>query len=232
MKPQRQPTSKTTRIPEHTVSRLSIYFRCLRSLEEEKIETISSEQLARKFGLNAAQIRKDLAYFGEFGVRGVGYDVYALREQIQKILGLTQPWPVAMIGLGNLGQALLRYKGFELSGFRIAAVFEKDRRKLPREPVGGTRFHPIEDVEDVLRATGIRMAILAVPAEEAQSVTDRLVAANIDAILNFAPVSLLVPTSVKVRTVDLTIALENLAFFLTHRDEEALPPSEDRVGGR
>jgi redox-sensing transcriptional repressor len=220
MKPSQPRRLKTSRIPEHTISRLSIYFRCLRSLEDEQVATISSKQFARKFGLNAAQIRKDLAYFGEFGVRGVGYDVYALREQIQKILGLTQPWPVAMVGLGNLGQALLRYRGFELSGFRIAVVFEKDKRKISRETSDGTRFHHIDEVEEVLRSSGIRIAILAVPAEDAQSVTDRLVAAEIDAILNFAPVRLSVPANVKVRNVDLTIALENLAFFLTHRDHD------------
>jgi redox-sensing transcriptional repressor len=226
MKPSQSRRSKTSRIPEHTISRLSIYFRCLRSLEEEQIATISSKQFARKFGLNAAQIRKDLAYFGEFGVRGVGYDVYALREQIQKILGLTQPWPVAMVGLGNLGQALLRYHGFELSGFHIAVVFEKDKRKIAREPGIGTLFYHIDDVEEILRSSGIRIAILAVPAEDAQSVTERLVAADIDAILNFAPVTLNVPAKVKVRNVDLTIALENLAFFLTHRDhDEPFPTS-------
>jgi redox-sensing transcriptional repressor len=216
---------KTSRIPEHTISRLSIYFRCLRSLEEEKIETISSKQFARKFGLNAAQIRKDLAYFGEFGVRGVGYDVAELRQQIQTILGLTQPWPLAMVGLGNLGQALLRYRGFELSGFRIAVVFEKDKRKIAREPANGTQFHHIDEVEEVLRSSGIRIAILAVPAEDAQAVADRLVAAQIDGILNFAPVTLNVPSRVKVRTVDLTIALENLAFLLTHKDQDELPAS-------
>ena len=209
---------KTSRIPEHTVSRLSIYFRCLRSLEEEKITTISSKQFARRFGLNAAQIRKDLAYFGEFGVRGVGYEVGALKAEIQRILGLTQPWPVCMVGLGNLGQALLHYRGFELSGFQIAVVFEKDKRKISRDPVNGTHFFHIDEVESVLRSSKIRIAILAVPAEEAQSVSDRLVAADIDAIVNFAPVTLKVPPTVKVRNVDLTIALENLAFFLTHRD--------------
>ena len=201
------------KIPEMTIRRLSVYTRCLTELEEDGVKTISSQELAERFNLNSAQVRKDLAYFGEFGVRGIGYYVAGLKSELQRILGLDRAWPVALVGFGNLGSALFRYKGFARQGFRIAAIFDDDPGKLGRE-VDGTPILSVADIAREIRARGIHMAILAIPAEGAQSVADALVAAGIKAVLNFAPVRLRVPRDVRLKDVDLSIELETLSFYL------------------
>ena len=201
------------KIPEMTIRRLSVYTRCLTELEEDGVKTISSQELAERFNLNSAQVRKDLAYFGEFGVRGIGYYVAGLKSELQRILGLDRAWPVALVGFGNLGSALFRYKGFARQGFRIAAIFDDDPGKLGRE-VEGTPILSVADITREIRARGIHMAILAIPAEGAQSVADALVAAGIKAVLNFAPVRLRVPRDVRLKDVDLSIELETLSFYL------------------
>ncbi len=201
------------KIPEMTVRRLSVYTRCLRELEEDGVKTISSQELAERFNLNSAQVRKDLAYFGEFGVRGIGYYVAGLRAELQKILGLDREWPVALVGFGNLGSALFNYRGFGRQGFRIAVIFDEDPAKVGRD-VDGVPVFGVADMAREVRARGIQVAILAVPAEGAQPVADALVAAGIKSILNFAPSRLRVPHDVRLKDVDLSIELETLSFYL------------------
>jgi redox-sensing transcriptional repressor len=196
-----------------TIRRLSVYTRCLLQLEEDGIKTISSQELAERFNLNSAQVRKDLAYFGEFGVRGIGYYVSGLKAELQRILGLDREWPVALVGLGNLGAALFRYKGFGRQGFRIVAIFDEDPAKAGRE-LDGVPVFASRDLAREVKAGGIQIAIVAVPPEAAQAVTDNLVAAGIKAVLNFAPVRLKVPRDVRLKDVDLSIELETLSFYL------------------
>ena len=204
---------RLAKVPEMTIRRLSVYTRCLAQLEEDEIKTISSQELADRFGLNSAQVRKDLAYFGEFGVRGIGYYVSGLRTELQKILGLDRQWPVALVGFGHLGSALVRYRGFARQGFRIAAIFDADPAKIGGE-VDGIPVFDIRELGKELRARGIQIGIVAVPAESAQSVADQLVASGIKSILNFAPSRLKLPRDVRLKHVDLSIELETLSFYL------------------
>src|SRR5437763_15699883 len=204
---------RLTKIPEMTIRRLSIYTRCLQQLEEDGVETISSQDLAERFSLNSAQVRKDLAYFGEFGVRGIGYYVTKLKAELQRILGLDREWPVALVGLGNLGSALFHYKGFSRQGFRIAVVFDDDPAKIGRE-IGGVPIVSTRDLAREVKTRAIQIAVLAVPADAAQAVTDDLVAAGIKAVLNFAPARLRIPDSARLKNVDLSIELETLSFYL------------------
>jgi redox-sensing transcriptional repressor len=201
------------KIPEMTIRRLSVYTRCLRELEEDGVKTISSHDLAERFGLNSAQVRKDLAYFGEFGVRGIGYYVSGLKAELQRILGLDREWPVALVGFGNLGSALFNYRGFSRQGFRIAAIFDDDSAKANREVEGVPVFASAHLAREV-KGRGIHIAIVAVPADAAQTVTDQLVTAGIKAVLNFAPARLKVPRDVRLKDVDLSIELETLSFYL------------------
>ncbi len=196
-----------------TIRRLSIYARCLAELEEDGIKTISSQELAERFNLNSAQMRKDLAYCGEFGVRGIGYYVARLRAELRKILGLDREWPVALVGFGNLGSALVHYKGFARQGFRIVAIFDDDPAKTDRE-VDGIRVFAVRDIAREVHARGVQIAIIAVPADAAQAVADVLVAAGIKTVLNFAPARLRVPPDVRAKDVDLSIELETLSFYL------------------
>jgi redox-sensing transcriptional repressor len=210
--PRRQ-SYRPPKIPEMTVRRLSVYTRCLQQLEEDGVKTVSSQELAERFNLNSAQVRKDLAYFGEFGVRGIGYYVAGLKAELQKILGLDREWAVALVGFGNLGSALFHYKGFTRQGFRIAAIFDDDPAKIGRE-VGGVPVFASRDLEREVRARGIQIAIVAVPPEAAQGVTDQLVDAGIKAVLNFAPARLRAPRDTRLKHVDLSIELETLSFYL------------------
>ena len=196
-----------------TVRRLSVYTRCLQQLEEDGVKTVSSQELAERFNLNSAQVRKDLAYFGEFGVRGIGYYVAGLKAELQKILGLDREWSVALVGYGNLGSALFHYKGFGRQGFRIAAIFDTDPAKIGRD-VGGAPVLSSADLAREVKARGIQIAIVAVPPEAAQAVTDQLAEGGIKAILNFAPARLRAPRDTRLKHVDLSIELETLSFYL------------------
>jgi redox-sensing transcriptional repressor len=209
----RRQSSRLSKIPEMTVRRLSVYTRCLQQLEEDGVKTVSSQELAERFNLNSAQVRKDLAYFGEFGVRGIGYYVAGLKAELQKILGLDREWAVALIGFGNLGSALFHYKGFSRQGFRIAAIFDDDPAKIGRD-VGGAPVLSSADLAREVKARGIQIAIVAVPPEAAQTVIDQLAAAGIKAILNFAPSRLRAPRDTLLKHVDLSIELETLSFYL------------------
>jgi len=196
-----------------TVRRLSVYARCLLQLEEDGVKTVSSQDLAERFNLNSAQVRKDLAYFGEFGVRGIGYYVSSLKAELQRILGLDREWPVALVGFGNLGSALFHYRGFGRQGFRIAVIFDDDPAKVGRE-VDGVPIFSTRDLAREIQARRVQMAIVAVPAEAAQSVADQLVVAGIKAVLNFAPARIRLPRDVRLKDVDLSIELETLSFYL------------------
>ena len=204
---------KIPKIPEMTVRRLSVYTRCLQQLEEDGIKTVSSQELAERFNFNSAQVRKDLAYFGEFGVRGIGYYVAGLKAELQKILGLDREWPVALVGLGNLGSALFHYKGFSKQGFRIVAIFDDDPAKAGTTQEG-VPIMPMRDLPKETKARNLQIAIVAVPAESAQAVTEKLTAAGIKAILNFAPGRIRAVKEVRLKNVDLSIELESLSFYL------------------
>src|SRR3982750_2293986 len=207
-------------VSELTPNRLSVYLRCLSILEDTGVRTISSQALAEQFHLNAAQIRKDLAYFGEFGVRGVGSYVRDLKRHLRQILGLDRRLRVAIMGAGNLGLALADYPGFRNEGFEIAALFDNLREKVGQQSRGGVPIYDIHDLKKVSRKEGIRIAVIAVPAASAQHVLNQVVAAGIKAVLNFSPGTLEVPADVKLKSVDLTVSLENLSFFLAQADAE------------
>ena len=205
-------------VSELTTNRLSVYLRCLNELEEAGARTISSQALAEQFHLNAAQIRKDLAYFGEFGVRGVGYYVRDLKRHLRQILGLDRRLRVAIMGAGNLGLALADYQGFRQEGFEISALFDTLKEKVGQQSRNGVPIYDISDLKKIARKEGIRIAVIAVPAPYAQHVLGLVVAAGIKAVLNFSPGTLQVPTDVKLKSVDLTVSLESLSFFLAQAD--------------
>jgi redox-sensing transcriptional repressor len=198
-------------IPEATVARLALYLRALTNLAERGTATVSSESLATAAGVNSAKLRKDLSYLGSYGVRGVGYDVELLTEQIRSTLGLNENRAVALIGLGHLGQALAGYAGFASRGFRISALIDSDPNLVGRR-LRGLVVHHVDDLEQVVGAEDIAIAVIAVPSAAAQVVCDRLVAAGVTSILNFAPVVLSVPRHVDVRKVDLAAELQILSF--------------------
>jgi redox-sensing transcriptional repressor len=218
---------KSEKISELTTNRLSVYLRCLNELSTANIKTISSQELAEQFNLNSAQIRKDLGYFGEFGVRGVGYFVDDLRDHITKILGLDKPHRVAIVGAGRLGEALANYKGFSRSNFIVAALFDNDKAKIGQR-IGADEVvvHDVRRIERVMREEKIDVAVIAVPARSAQRVLNQIMSAGIKAILNFAPASLTARLGVKVKTVDLTTSLESLSYFL------AQPTLSTQTNGR
>ena len=205
--------SKIPKIPEMTISRLSVYTRCLLHLEEDGVKTISSQELAERFNLNSAQVRKDLAYFGEFGVRGIGYYVSGLKAELLRILGLNREWQVALVGFGNLGSALYHYRGFARQGFRISVIFDDDPKKIGQS-VDGVVILPMKDLAREAKARNLQIGIVAVPADSAQSVTDKLVASGIKAIMNFAPTRIQVGRDARLKNVDLSIELETLSFYL------------------
>ncbi|MFO1513178.1 MAG: redox-sensing transcriptional repressor Rex [Verrucomicrobiota bacterium] len=200
-------------IPRKTVYRLSTYLRCLAPLKEKKIQTVSSEALAKVAAVKPTQLRKDLAYFGTFGTRGLGYDVAELYRRIADELGTSRLQPVILVGVGNLGMALLSYRGFEKEGFEIVAAFDVEpnrrRDKETKQPVYGT-----EKLREFVRSHQVKMAILAVPAEAAQEMANLLVQCGVMGILNFSPIVLHVPEDVMVNNVNLAIELENLSYFL------------------
>ena len=205
-------------ISELTTNRLSVYLRSLNALDAAGVRTVSSRALAEQFHLNAAQIRKDLAYFGEFGVRGVGYYVKELRRHLRQILGIDRAVRVAIVGAGNLGLALADYPGFRDEGFEIAALFDTTRDKIGQSSRSGVAIHDIRELKTVARREQITIAVIAVPTEAAQSVVNTIVAAGIKAVLNFSPGALQVPPDVKLKSVDLTVSLESLSFFLAQGD--------------
>jgi len=204
---------KIPKIPEMTIRRLSVYTRCLLQLEEDGVKTVSSQELAERFSLNSAQVRKDLAYFGEFGVRGIGYYVSGLKAELLKILGLDREWQVALVGFGNLGSALFHYRGFAKQGFRISAIFDDDPKKVG-QVVDGVPIQPMKELPGEAKAKNLHIGIIAVPADAAQAVAEKLVTSGVKAILNFAPTRIKVGRDVRLKHVDLSIELETLSFYL------------------
>jgi redox-sensing transcriptional repressor len=204
--------SKERSIPEATVGRLPVYLRVLVDLASAGASTVSSEDLAGWAGVNSAKVRKDLSHLGSYGTRGVGYDVAYLIHQIRRELGLTQDWPIVIAGAGNLGHALANYKGFGERGFKVAALVDSDPNKIGEE-IGGMRIRHIDDLSWVVAEQQQAIGVIATPASAAQEVAEKMVAAGIRSILNFAPAVLAVPPGVSVRKVDLAIELQILAFY-------------------
>lgn len=209
-------TSPRGRISDSTVRRLSLYLRLLQEAHARGAQTISSEELAERGGTTSAQVRKDLSVFGSFGKRGLGYAVPELLQQLRAILGLHRSWRVALIGAGKIGAALFSYRDFQRRGFEICAVFDSDPAKVGQR-WGERRVRPSAELEPVLREEAVEIAIVAVPAEAAQAIVERVVQAGVRAVLNFAPVRLRVPPHVTLRNVDMTLELEGLAFALVNR---------------
>lgn len=202
------------KIPKAVIKRLSLYARALKVMSVNRIEKVSSQELGTELGINPAQVRKDLAYFGQFGIPGVGYFVEELRKHIKGILGTDESVKIALIGVGNLGQALLSYAPFRQEGFIFVAAFDSDNRKVGTQRINVPIYH-IDEFPARRIEMGIEIVILAVPTQAAQEITDIAVQSGVQAILNFVPVRLIVPPHVKVHYVDLTIELESLSYYLT-----------------
>jgi redox-sensing transcriptional repressor len=215
-------------IPEATVARLPMYLRSLLDLAESRGQlTVSSEELADLAGVNAAKVRKDLSYLGSYGTRGVGYDVEYLLYQITRELGLTQDWPAAIVGIGNLGRALASYKGFSERGFRITSLFDVDDSVIGSE-VGGINVQHLDELKEAVTEKGICIGIIATPPAAAQEVADHLVDAGVKSILNFAPAVVNVAPDVNVRKVDLSIELQILSFYQQRRQAIATAREANR----
>lgn len=208
------------RVPDQTINRLPIYLRCLVQAASLNMPVINSLGLAQMAGTNAAQVRKDLSHLGELGTRGIGYDVESLIAHISRELGLTAARRVAIVGVGRLGGALLGHRGFAEKGFEVVALFDADPAKVGTE-VAGLEVRPTEELERGLADAGVQIVVLTTPAEAAQEVADRAVAAGVRAVLNFAPVTLEVPAGVHVRQVDLAVELQVLSFHLARMTQEA-----------
>lgn len=210
---------KTLRVPEATITRISVYSRFLERLDRIGVVTVSSGEIAHGVGVSPAQVRKDLAYFGEFGTRGVGYNVKDLMHYTLKILGLDEPWPLVLVGAGNLGYALCTYKGFNDRGFSIIGVFDNDLTKIGKKIID-LEVHPLEKLPEIVARHKVKIGIIAVPPRGAQEVAEMMVNNAIHGILNFAPVALSVPDNVEVRNVDLSVKLEILTFNLGMHESE------------
>ena len=217
---------RTERIPEFTTQRLSVYLRCLEALEEMGVERTSSQTMAGQFNLNSAQIRKDLAYFGQFGVRGVGYIVKDLKRQLSCILGLEAGHKVCVVGAGNLGMALTDYRGFPKNGFTVVAAFDSSPGKIGGCSRSGVPVYDLKDLSVIVRKEGISMGIIAVPSEAAQDVCERLLDAGVRAILNFAPMRLVGRPGTEIKSIDLSISLEGLSYFLSRQFSDASRPQQ------
>ncbi|MDQ6524692.1 redox-sensing transcriptional repressor Rex [Nocardioides sp. LHD-245] len=207
----RSSTDAARVIPEATVARLPVYLRALTALADSGIRTCSSEDLATAAGVNSAKLRKDLSYLGSYGTRGVGYDVDYLRYQIAREIGVTQDWPVVIVGIGNLGHALANYSGFRSRGFRVVALLDA-AESVVGQSVAGVVVRPFDHLEEIVREHDVAIGVIATPAVAAQDVADRMVAIGITSILNFAPAVVAVPEGVDVRKVDLSIELQILAY--------------------
>lgn len=211
--PDREGTSAEARLSRASVGRLSLYLRLLEGVLHDGGATVSSGQLGEALGVTDAQVRKDLAALGSLGQPGIGYPAQELIAAIRRTLGIDREWLAALVGVGNLARALLRYRGFQQRGFRIAALFDADPAKLGQR-VEGLEVQPLEKLPEVVAETGAELGILTVPAESAQPVADALVAAGVRGVLNFAPVVLRLPPHVRRVSVDLTVQLEQLAFLV------------------
>lgn len=209
--------AKTNRVPAATISRLSLYTRALESLETDGSEVVSSESLADICQVNPAQVRKDLAYFGEFGVRGVGYYVGELLFEIRKILGLNRTWNLAIVGMGNLGAALVAHDHFARAGYYFVAAFDNDDEKIGLRLASGLAIEPVRSLIDVCQRSEVEIGVITTPPNHAQEVLNLMTKTSIKAVLNFAPIQLDSPDDFLVENVDFTVKLDNLAYHLTSR---------------
>ncbi len=205
--------------PKAVVGRMSLYLRQLETYQRQGHSTVSSNQLGEPLSIKNAQVRKDLAFFGQFGHPGVGYRIEELIEALRHILGIDHDWPLALVGLGNLGRALLKYRGFRTRGFHVVALFDNDSSKIGQKH-DGLMVEPIDALRKVVAARKIKLAILCVPADAAQRVADLLVASGIRGILNFAPIPVVVPPHINLVAVDLSIQLENLAYKVQRSQDD------------
>jgi redox-sensing transcriptional repressor len=222
---------KFSKIPTATITRLSRYSRALEELDEQGLSVISSEKLAQFCEVNSAQIRKDLAYFGEFGVRGVGYMVKELLFEIKRILGLNKTWHLGVIGMGNMGFALIDHSNFPRQGYIFVAAFDNDPQKIGRMLTQGFPISPMADLEKIALDLNIEIAVITTPAARAQEVADLVTKTPIRGILNFAPVQLHVPDGFLVHHIDFTVKLDRLAYRLGNLSSETLTPSIPRSPG-
>ena len=220
----------SSRIPEATVARLPVYLRALNAMSDAATTTCSSLELATAAGVNSAKLRKDLSHLGSYGTRGVGYDVAYLRYQISREIGLTQDWPVVVVGIGNLGHALANYSGFSSRGFRTVALLDADESRHG-ELVAGLEIRPFEDLKQVVADHGVGIGVIATPAIAAQAVADRMVECGIRSILNFAPTILSVPEGVDVRRVDLSSELQILAYHEQRKNADSAVPTRVEEAG-
>jgi redox-sensing transcriptional repressor len=208
-------------IPDIVIRRLPIYVRTLKHIDAAGIATVSSDDLADQIGVTAAQIRRDLSYFGKFGKQGKGYEVATLVAEIQRILNLDREWEVALVGFGHLGQAIAAYRGFEASSFKITAIFDRNPERVGMVAESGVPVMAEADISRVVRENGIRMGIVAVPADAAQDVANALIEGGVSAILNYAPVILRVPENVWTREVDPTSAMQSMTYYLSEPSSPA-----------
>ncbi len=200
-------------IPEVVIQRLPIYLRALAQFERQKTEVVSSQELGERLHLTAAQIRKDLSYFGRFGKQGRGYNVRRLLQELRKILGLGREWPMALVGVGRLGRAIMGYAGFSPDGFRVVAAFDTDPAQIGKK-AGSLVVQNMSQLPQAIKKYGIHIAIVAVPPSEAQAAIDVLVKSGVGSILNYAPLSARVPPGVKVRDIDPVLALQSMTYYL------------------
>lgn len=218
-------------IPDIVIRRLPIYVRTLKHIQSSETPTVSSDELAERIGVTAAQIRRDLSYFGRFGKQGKGYDVETLLHQIQHILNLDHEWDVALVGYGHLGQAIVSYRGFAPSSFRISAIFDRDPRSAGMAGPEGMPIRAERDIVDDVRKLGIQVGIVAVPADSAQAVADLLVEGGVHAILNYAPMTLKVPEGVWVREIDPISMMQSMTYYLNDpvpdKQPDATPGSSE-----
>lgn len=218
-------------VPDIVIRRLPLYIRSLNRLRDEGETRVSSAELGQRVGVTAAQIRRDLSYFGGFGKQGMGYEVDFLLSQIKKILNLNRQWQVCVVGVGNLGEAVARYGGFRQGGFEIVALFDSDPAKVGK-CIDGLEVQHVERLPEIVRSHGIRVAIVTVPASHAQDVTDELIGAGVRAILNYAPVWLRVPTGVHVRYQDPVVSLQSMTYYLHPAETVGSRPKVLAKGGK
>ncbi len=233
MKDSRREPAGDKLAPKAVVNRVCLYLRQLEVFQRQGETTVSSSQLGAALGINDAQVRKDLAFFGQFGYPGIGYRIDGLIGELRRVLGIDRDWPIALIGLGNLGRALLKYKHFRRRGFQIVALFDNDPHKVGHT-FDGLPVHQIDKLAEVASTRTINLAVLSVPADVAQIVADQIVAAGIPGILNFAPTTLTVPPSVSVVAVDLSVQLEHLAYKVLNSQSGFPAPASlfDEANGR
>ncbi|MEK7449763.1 MAG: redox-sensing transcriptional repressor Rex [Planctomycetota bacterium] len=212
------------KIPSDAIKRIGLYYRIIMDAQE----VISSEQLSELTGLGAAQIRKDLTYFGQFGTPGKGYKVDQLKKELAQILGINRPWDVALVGIGNLGKALVSYQGFKNQGFQMSLIFDNNPSKIGQE-YQGVPIRSTAELGEALKTKNIQMAVIAVPAEEGPSVANQLIEGGIKAILNFAPCCLKVPKNVKLINIDMAIEFSRLSYYLTQATEHTIDEENENI---